>query len=320
MAVYTDISPEQLNHFLSHYDLGIVDKFIGITEGVENSNYRLSTSSGTYILTIYEKRVRKIDLPYYLGLMEHLARSGTPCPTPVIGKNGKSLHNIDSKSAAIFTFLKGSWPLHPSGSHCKELGRALGRMHIMGNSFDLIRENDLGLSGWKKLFNKCKERADQVSSNLANEINDEINFLENNWPSDLPSGIIHADLFPDNVFFTDEKLTGIIDFYFACNDFYSYDIAVCLNAWCFENDGKFNIQKSQYLLKAYNLERKISKQELTYLPLLARGAALRFLLTRLHDWLNQVDGALVRPKDPTEYLHRLRFHQNIKDSKSYGNI
>lgn len=320
MAVYTEINREQLDKFLSSYDLGEVVSFSGITEGVENSNYLLSTTEGKYILTVYEKRVKSSDLPFYLGLMDHLANFGIPCPTPVAGHDGLILRKIENKSAAIVTFLTGLWPKRPRPVHCYELGKAMAKMHSAGIDYNARKPNELGLEGWRLLFNNCQERADEVSPDLKKYISDELNELEAQWPKELPSGVIHADLFPDNVFFKEESLTGIIDFYFACNDFFAYDIAICINAWCFEIDNSFNITKARNLLEGYQSERGLSESEVLSVPLLSRGAAMRFLLTRLHDWLHQIDGALVKPKDPLEYLSKLRFHQNVSGPGAYGLI
>lgn len=318
MAVYTEISQQQLTDFLAGYDLGSLEDYAGIAEGVENSNYRLRTSQGAYILTIYEKRVERADLPFFLGLMKHLAAAGVPCPTPVIGQDGNALNEIAGKSAAIVTFLEGSWPRRPRPVHCQELGRAMARMHLAGADYSVTRVNGLSLAGWRDLFARCKDRANEVSPGLAEEISAELNYLDSHWPSGLPAGVIHADLFPDNVFFEDEKLSGFIDFYFACNDSFAYDLAICLNAWCFEPDTSFNITKARVMLQAYHSEREFSGIEVASLPLLARGAALRFLLTRLHDWLHRVDGAMVRPKPPMEYCHKLRFHRSVSGPEAYG--
>ncbi|MEE8501845.1 MAG: homoserine kinase [Kiloniellales bacterium] len=318
MAVYTEVSDEELEEFLSQYDLGGLVSFKGIAEGVENTNYLLGTGTGTYILTLYKKRVHRGDLPYFLGLMEHLAGQGIVCPTPIRGGDGKALRELCSRPAAIISFLDGVWPRRVQPRHCALLGATMARMHLAGASFEGERVNALSIEGWRRLFRQVEARADEVRPDLASEIARELTHLEAHWPQDLPAGIIHADLFPDNVFFLADKLSGLIDFYFACNDFFAYDLAICLNAWCFETDGSFNITKARQMLSAYRRVRPFSNTELEALPLLARGSALRFLLTRLYDWLNHPDGAWVKPKDPLEYLRKLKFHQGVTGAGAYG--
>ena len=318
MAVYTDVAEDDLAAFLADYDLGAVTAFKGIAEGVENSNYLLQTETGSYILTLYEKRVKAADLPYFLGLMDHLAERGYPCPVPVHGCDGQALRTLCDRNAAIITFLNGVSIHHPGPDHCREVGGGLAKLHLAGQGFDMERENNLSLSGWRSLFDACKPHANDFTEGLAKELEDELAALEANWPKSLPKGVVHADLFPDNVFFLGSKLSGVIDFYFACNDFFAYDIAVCLNAWCFETDGQFNVTKARNMLAAYRAARPLTDEELEALPLLARGAAMRFLLTRLYDWLNRVDGALVKVKDPKEYLFRQRFHRSVTGPAAYG--
>jgi len=318
MAVYTEVSDDDLKAFLADYELGEVTAFKGIAEGVENSNYLLHTAAGSFILTLYEKRVAPEDLPFFLGLMEHLAGRGIDCPTPVAGRDGKALRRLCDRPAAIVTFLNGLSPRRIQPEHCRALGGALAAMHLAGAGFALRRENDLSVQGWRPLFEASAPRAHEVRAGLAEELEAELAGLEADWPEGLPAGVIHADLFPDNVFFLGERLSGIIDFYFACNDFLAYDLAVCLNAWCFEPDNAFNITKARRMLHAYQARRPIEAAELEALPLLARGAALRFLLTRLYDWLNHPEGALVAPKDPLEYLNKLRFHSEVRGPGAYG--
>jgi len=318
MAVYTAVSDQDLALFLADYDIGRAVSFKGIAEGVENSNYFLLTDQGPYILTLYEKRVAPEDLPYFLGLMEHLARRGLACPTPIHGHDGEMLRELCGRPAAITSFLSGVWPLRPATSHCGPLGEALAKMHVAGLDYSERRENALSVAGWRTLFDQLEARADEVEPGLARELAGELDELAARWPRDLPEGVIHADLFPDNVFFDGDELSGLIDFYFACNDFLAYDLAVCLNAWCFEPDTSFNITKARLMINAYRKVRSCSVAELNALPLLARGAALRFLLTRLYDWLNQVDGAMVKPKDPIEYLKKLRFHRGLEGPGAYG--
>lgn len=318
MAVYTDIPPEALNAFLAEYDLGAALGLHGIAEGVENSNFRLDAERGRYILTIYEKRVDPADLPFFLGLMEHLARHGLPCPLPVHGRDGAALRRLLGKPAAIVSFLDGRWPRRITVPRCAALGEALAAMHLAAADFPLARRNALSLAGWQALFAGCQGKADAVEPGLEAEIAAELALLAARWPEGLPTGVIHADLFPDNVFFAGDEVTGIIDFYFACNDLLAYDIAICLNAWCFEHDGSFNVTKARALLQGYRRRRPLAAPEIEALPVLARGAALRFLMTRLYDWLHQVEGALVKPKDPREYLRKLRFHRGVRGPEAYG--
>ncbi len=318
MAVYTEVSGEEIEAFVAHYDIGRVVSFKGIAEGVENSNYLLQTERDVYILTLYEKRVRPADLPFFLGLTEHLAERGVPCPTPIRGRDGEALRALCGRPAAIVSFLKGIWPRRPTPRHCAALGEAMARMHLAGADYPMRRDNDLSPAGLQALFAACRDRADEVGPGLAAELAAELELVAAHWPDGLPRGIIHADLFPDNVFFLGEALSGLIDFYFACTDFFAYDLAICLNAWCFEADASFNITKARHMLSAYRKIRPFSAAELAALPLLARGAALRFLLTRLYDWLYHPDGALVRPKDPLDYLERLRFHRRAAGPGAYG--
>ena len=318
MAVYTDVSDEELEAFIGSYAIGALTSFKGIAEGVENSNYLVHTESGRYILTLYEKRVKRDDLPYFLALMEHLAARGLTCPLPVHDREGRTLKELAGRPAALITFLDGLWVRRPGLEHCAGLGEALGRFHLAGKDFPMRRANSLSLPGWQALFAAIGSGADQVTPGLASEIEKELRHLEQHWPADLPQGVIHADLFPDNVFFLGDKLSGLIDFYFACNDMLAYDIAVCLNAWCFEADASFNITKARALLQAYEGVRPLEPSELAALPTLARGAAMRFLLTRSYDWLNTDTEAFVKPKHPNEYLRKLRFHQRVPSYRAYG--
>ncbi len=318
MAVYTEVSDEELASFIASYDLGELLSFKGIAEGVENTNYIVHTTKGPFILTLYEKRVEAGDLPFYLGLMEHLAEHGVTCPTPVRDPEGRNLRQLAGRPAALVTFLEGFWVRRPTAAHCAAVGRALAELHLGGAGFGLRRANALGLSGWRPLYDRFSARAGDISPDLAPLVDGELAFLEANWPQGLPEGVIHADLFPDNVFFLGGRLSGLIDFYFACNDALAYDIAVSLNAWCFEKDMSFNITKGQAFLRGYEEVRAITTAERAAMPTLARGAALRFLLTRAYDWLNTPKDALVSPKNPAEYVRRLRFHQGVRSIAEYG--
>ena len=318
MAVYTEVTDEDLAIFLATYDLGAVLSCKGIAEGVENSNYLLHTEAGYFILTLYEKRVNETDLPFFLGLMEHLAERGITCPQPVKNRQGEALGRLCERPAVIVTFLDGMSVKRPDPKHCAMVGEGLALLHRAGEGFAITRRNALSIDGWGPLARASEARADEVLPGLAVTIAEELAWLQARWPQDLPRGVIHADLFPDNVFFLTGKLSGVIDFYFACNDTLAYDIAICLNCWCFEQNGSFNITKGMGRINGYERVRKLSDAEIDALPVLARGAALRFMLTRLYDWLNVPPGALVKPKDPLEYVRKLRFHQHVTSARDYG--
>lgn len=320
MAVYTDISEDDLKHFIAAYEAGELLSYKGIAEGVENSNFLLHTSKFPLILTLYEKRVDRNDLPFFLGLMQHLAARGLSCPLPLPRKDGALLGELSGRPAALISFLEGMWLRKPEAKHCREVGRALAAMHLAGEGFEIHRPNALSLAGWRDLWDRSEARADEVEKGLSAEIRGEMADLEAHWPKSLPSGVIHADLFPDNVFFIGDRLSGLIDFYFACNDLLAYDVSICLNAWCFEKDGAYNITKGKALLEGYQSVRPLSGTEVEALPILARGSALRFFLTRLYDWLTTPAGALVVKKDPLEYLRKLRFHRQVGSPAEYGLI
>jgi homoserine kinase type II len=318
MAVYTHIELEALARFLEDYPLGPALSFKGIAEGVENSNYLLDTEQGRFILTLYEKRVHKEDLPFFLGLLEHLSARGLPCPLPVKRKDGSPISTLHGRPAALVTFLEGVSVTRPTSEQCRAVGAALADLHRLGADYTRRRDNAMGPAGWQAIAAQIGARADSVSAGLAALIDEELAFLAARWPKDLPAGVIHADLFPDNVFFIGRRLSGLIDFYFACNDLYAYDFAITLNAWCFEGRSELNITKARALAAGYRSKREFSAAEIAALPALARGAALRFLLTRTIDWIDQAEGALVKPKDPIDYLARLRFHRAVTSASDYG--
>jgi homoserine kinase type II len=318
MAVYTEVPDDELAQFIASYDLGALLSYKGIAEGVENTNYLVHTEKGPFFLTLYEKRVDPADLPFFLGLLEHLAQAGLNCPTPVHDAKGRVLRTLTGRPAALVTFLEGVWIRRPQAHHCAALGQAMARLHLAGQSFQLQRTNALGLSGWRPLYARFAARADEIAPGLAAAIEQELEHLEKGWPVALPLGVVHADLFPDNVFFLGDTLSGLIDFYFACNDALAYDVAIALNAWCFETDHSFNVTKGQALLKGYQSVRALEPLEREALPLLARGAALRFLLTRAYDWLHTSADALVSRKDPIEYLRRLKFQRSVRSASEYG--
>lgn len=318
MAVYTEVNDADLARFLAGYDLGQVLALKGIAEGVENSNYFLHTERGHFILTLYEKRVDESDLPFFLALMEHLASQGLNCPQPVKNRNGGALGKLSGRPAAVVTFLEGMCRRNPTVRCCAAVGSALARLHRTGTSFDGKRRNSMGLEAWPVLFEEARPRAGELQPGVAAEIADELDFLRQSWPRDLPEGVIHADLFPDNVLFLGDEVSGLIDFYFACTDQFAYDAAICLNAWCFEPDGSYNITKGLAFFSAYEAVRGFTASEREAFLILARGAALRFALTRLVDWLNVPANALVHPKDPREYLKKLRFHQQTCSVRELG--
>jgi homoserine kinase type II len=318
MAVYTEVSFDDLKAVLGLYDIGAPISFKGIAEGVENSNFHLRTDRGAFILTLYEKRVREDDLPYFLGLMDHLAAGGVPCPTPVRRRDGRLHTSVNGRPAALLTWLDGLSLNHGDATHCAAAATACARLHAAGKDFLLARPNALGPDGWRKLAEATASDADTVEPGLGALIAQSLAELSRGWPSGLPGGVIHADLFPDNVLFMDGRVSGLIDFYFACNDAFAYDLAVMLNAWCFERDGAYNLTKGNALFAAYGRERELTAAERDAFPLLARGAALRFLLTRLYDWLHPDPLAMVRPKDPREFARRLRFHVKAMNAAAYG--
>ena len=317
MAVYTHVSPSELNDFLGSYDVGSAISFKGIAEGVENSNYLLKTTKGSFILTLYEKRVDASDLPYFLGLMNFIAGRGVKSARPVLPKSGNPLGHLCGRPAALIEFLDGVSADPPSALQCENAGAALAQLHLAGADFAAIRANHMGPQSWSSLLGAAAPRADTVQAGLASLLNDELLLVLGDWPQNLPQGIIHGDLFPDNVLFAGDDVSGLIDFYFACTDALAYDLAVMINAWCFAADGTFEADKSAILIKGYQSLRKLEASEIAALPMLARGAALRFVLTRLNDWLARDAGALVTPKDPLALLPHLRFHGTANPS-AYG--
>lgn len=318
MAVYTDINEIELAEFLGHYSVGELLSYKGIAEGTENSNFLVHTSTGSYILTLYEKRVARVDLPFFLGLMEHLSGKGLACPLPVHRDDGQVVGELAERPAALITFLEGMWMRRPTVDHCRQVGEVIARLHLSGADFALTRQNALNPGGWRALWDGAEPGTRQADAKLADEIEADFADIGANWPRDIPAGVIHADLFPDNVFFLGGELSGLIDFYFACNDFLAYDVAICLNAWCFERDFSFNLTKGTALLSGYQSVRRLEAAEVAALPILARGAALRFLLTRLFDWYSGPDGELIKKRDPAEYVRRLRFHRDITSASEYG--
>ncbi len=318
MAVYTVVNDTALNTFLSAYNLGKVLSFGGIAEGVENSNYLLHTTKDKFILTLYEKRVDVKDLPFFITLMEHLSKVGISSPLPVAAQDGTVLQELMGRPCALFSFLDGTFSSFPNSKKCKALGAILAELHVKADGIAVQRTNALGPDSWRPIFDSIGKGANILGSGMYAAIAKRLDQILTSWPSNLPQGIIHADLFPNNVLFTDDKVTGLIDFYFACNDIFAYDIGICLNSWCFDADGSFNITKSWALIQGYQSVRPMSDEEKKAIPVLAAGSAMRFFLTRLYDWIHTPENALVSLKDPMEYWAVLRFHQSVSGSSAYG--
>lgn len=320
MAVYTQVSDDALEAFLDGYDIGRPRSFKGIAEGVENSNYYLETDQGRFILTLFERRADPKDLPYFVALKQHLAARGFPCPAPVPASDGQPLQTLEGRPALIVTFLDGLSPKRPNAAQCRSMGEALARMHAALSDFDQVRENALGPAGWPLLWEGRSQTAEELQPGLAALIEDDLAETVKARPQSphLPRGTIHADLFPDNAFFLDDKFSGAIDFYFACTDALAYDLAVCLNSWAFEDGREYNYSKGAAMIAGYESVRPLEEAERAVLPLLCRGAALRFFMTRLVDWTDTPADALVRPKNPLEYADRLAFHRQAKSVADYG--
>ena len=318
MAVYTIVDDTALNKFLDGYDIGEVLSFAGIAEGVENSNYLLRTTKAHFILTLYEKRVDADDLPFFIELMTHLSANGISCPLPVTARDGQILHELAGRPCALFSFLDGSFSRFPNPAKCHALGTSLAELHIKAQGVSLHRSNALGPASWTPLLHSIGSDANILADGMQNTITKRLEQILSDWPSNLPHGIIHADLFPNNVLFVGDKLTGLIDFYFACEDILAYDIGICLNSWCFEADGSFNMTKSRALIHGYEAVRRLSVAEKQAIPVLAAGSAMRFFLTRLYDWTHTPEDALVSLKDPMEYWAILRFHQSVSGVSAYG--
>ncbi len=309
MAVYTDITDAELEGFMAEFDLGQPTAFKGIAEGVSNSNFLLETDAGRFILTVYEARTNEKDLPFFLSLLRWLADHGYPCAPPMPARDGALYKRVRGKPAAIVPFLKGMSVRRPTVAHCREAGRGLALLHKAADGFGGTRVNDLGQPFWAGMFAGHEAAAEGLKPGLAATVAQDIVQFERLWPKGLPSGVIHADFFPDNVFFQAGKFAAAIDFYFACTDAFAYDLAVCLNAWCFEQDGSLNVTAARAFVGGYEAERPLSAPEREALPILAWGAAMRFFLTRLQDWGPTPEGALIKPHDPLEYERKLAVHR-----------
>jgi|TARA_Y100000746_G_C15402385_1_gene406905 homoserine kinase type II len=320
MAVYTKLDQGNIEKILSNYSIGKLDKFEGIEEGIENSNFFIWVNKKKYVLTVYEKRVKKEDLPFFSSLMTSLNRSNFKCPEPILNKDKSPITDFNKKKLMIASFIEGRPKINLSPNNCKSIGIETAKMHELTKNLKIQRGNDLSINSWRKIFDQVKDKCIKIHKDLPKLIEDNLTDVEKNWPTNLPKGIIHADLFHDNIFFKENNFSGIIDFYFSCNDFYAFEIAICFNALCFDgpkNNLSFNVTKAKNFIDGYNQIRKLNSEEKNSMKVLSQGAALRFLLTRVFDSLNTVKGAIVKIKDPMEYLKRLEFHKNAKTHEDY---
>jgi homoserine kinase type II len=312
MAVFTPVSVEDAKVFITNYELGEVISINGVAEGVENSNFKLVTSAGTFALTLFEKRVSTADLPYYLGLMEHLAQRGIPAPLPRRDRSGQLIGTLNGRSAAVVDWLKGAWLREPTMDDVRQAGRVLAQLHLAGRDFPLVLPNAMGLPSWTRLAERCAERAVGPSAEMLEVLAAEIDRLRRIWPRGLPSGPIHADMFPDNVLFDQGRVSGVIDYYFACNDAFAYDLAVTMNAWGFTPSGAPDPVLGAALIEGYESVRRLTPDEIAAMPILAAGSAVRFSLSRLHDQLFHDPSWHVTPKDPTPFVRRVQYHQRAR--------
>ena len=320
MAVYTKLNEIDILSIINDYSLGNLLQFKGIEEGIENTNYFLSVEKKKFILTIYEKRVKSEDLPFFSDLMSSLNKSNFKCPAPITNKQNKTITDFEGKKLMIVSFLEGKAKQNLSPLNCKPIGIEIAKMHKITKDFKFSRENDLSVKSWRSLFDSVKDKCSKIHKDLPKLIEENLKDVEKNWPKDLPRGIIHADLFHDNIFFLRNEFSGIIDFYFSCEDFFAFEIAICFNALCFDglkDNLSFNVTKAKNFIDGYTSVRKLNEKEKNNIKVLSQGAALRFLLTRVFDALNTVEGAMVKIKDPIEYLKRLEFHKNSKNYEDY---
>ena len=317
MAVYTKLAHQEVEQFLEQYNINNFKDYKGITEGVENTNYFINTLEQDYILTIYEKRVDENDLPFFINLLSNLSENKFPCPKPIANKNNEKINKIKNKNAALVTFLNGQSKNKITSEECFEIGKITAQLHEITKKFNISRKNNLSIESWQNIFEKIVKQKIDLDENIIKKTKSYLNFLEDKWPKNLPQGIIHADLFPDNIFFTKNKVSGIIDFYFACNDFFAYEIAICINSICFDNNSTFNMTKAKNLIDGYSSVRTLSEDEKKYLPILSMGAAMRFFLTRLYDFYHTDNKADVKIKDPFEYFKKIEFHSTIKNFNEY---
>ncbi len=317
MAVYTKLEHQEVRQFLEQYNINNFKDYKGITEGVENTNYLIKTSEQDYILTIYEKRVDENDLPFFIKLLSYLSENKFPCPKPIANKNNEKINRIKNKNAALVTFLNGQSKNKITSEECFEIGKITAQLHEITKKFNINRKNNLSIENWESIFEKTIKQKIDLDESIIKKTKNYLNFLKDKWPKNLPQGIIHADLFPDNIFFTNNKVSGIIDFYFACNDFFAYEIAICINSLCFDNNSTFNMTKAKNLIDGYTSIRTLSEDEKKYLPILSMGAAMRFFLTRLYDFYHTDNKADVKIKDPFEYFKKIEFHSTIKNFNEY---
>ena len=317
MAVYTKLEHQEVEQFLEQYNINNFKDYKGITEGVENTNYFINTLEQDYILTIYEKRVDENDLPFFINLLSNLSENKFPCPKPIANKNNEKINKIKNKNAALVTFLNGQSKNKITSEECFEIGKITAQLHEITKKFNISRKNNLSIESWQNIFEKIVKQKIDLDETIIKKTKSYLNFLKDKWPKNLPQGIIHADLFPDNIFFTKNKVSGIIDFYFACNDFFAYEIAICLNSICFDNNSTFNMTKAKNLIDGYSSIRALGEDEKKYLPILCMGAAMRFFLTRLYDFYNTDNKADVKIKDPFEYFKKIEFHSTIKNFNEY---
>ena len=320
MAVYTKLNQSKIEDILSNYSLGKLQTFKGIEEGIENTNYFLSVNNKKFILTIYEKRVKSADLPFFSDLMSSLNKANFKCPSPISNNDNSTITNFEGKKLMIVSFLEGKAKQNLSPKNCKSIGVEAAKMHELTKNFKLKRQNDLSVNSWRSLFDSVKDKCSKLHRDLPKLIEENLTSVERHWPKDLPKGIIHADLFQDNIFFDKDKFSGIIDYYFSCEDFFALEIAICFNALCFDGvkeNLSFNVTKAKNFIDGYSSIRKLSDLEKENIKVLSQGAALRFLLTRVFDALYTVEDAIVKVKDPIEYLKRLEFHKNAKNHEDY---
>ncbi len=311
MAVFTKLNKSEIDNFLKTYDIGELDNYTEIIEGIENTNYKIICDSVPYILTIFEKRVRDEDLPFFINLKLYLSENNFKCPIPIKNKDGIIINTLKNKKAIVISFIEGKKISQPDIEECKEIGQIVGDLHNLTKNFKFKRENSLGTEEWKNIFNKCEHNAEKQFHEIIIALKNEINFLEKSLPKNLPSGIIHADLFKDNIFFKEKKIVGVIDFYFSCYHFFLYDIAIIINDWCFDENGKeFNQECLNSIIKGYNVKRNFTIEEKNTLNIVLRAATVRILITRLHDYIFHPKDAFVVKKDPFQYYNILKWHQN----------
>ncbi|MDA8831477.1 homoserine kinase [Candidatus Pelagibacter bacterium] len=320
MAVYTKLIKKDISSLINNYQINTIEKFQGIKKGIENTNYLLKTKQNKFILTIFEKRVKKKDLPFFMNLMEKLNHKKIICPKPLRTKKGTHITNIKTKSACIVTFLEGKDKTILNNKNCFDVGKNIAKFHKVTAKLKLYRQNSMSIHRLNDLLKTIKFKSNQITPNLKNTLNLCLKDIKNKWPKNLPQGIIHGDLFIDNIFFNKNKFSGFIDFYFSSNDYLIYEIAICINALCFDkkkNKFVMNSSKIKNLINGYESIRTLSKKEKDALNVMCRGAALRYLLTRIYDYFNTPKTALIRIKDPMEYLQKLIIHNNLGHYKDY---